>query len=99
MGPLTTDRSAACQIGDSRPEYSIQDKADGVGESVATGARAAGFDPLSGAAEGQGIENGIEFGNAGHSLRRIGLSRTQCRPCAVQARLPNPRRGAPAGTG
>jgi NADH dehydrogenase len=32
MGPLTTDRSAACQIGESRSEYPIQRKADGVGE-------------------------------------------------------------------
>ena len=39
-----------------------------------------------------------QFRHAGHRLRRLGLSRPPCGARAGQARLPHPRRGAPAGT-
>ena len=33
-GPVTIDRSRACQIGESPPDYPIQGRSDGVGEST-----------------------------------------------------------------
>ena len=38
-----------------------------------------------------------QYRHAGHRLRRLGLSRPPCGAGAGQARLPHPRRGAPAG--
>src|SRR3954452_5321492 len=59
-GPVSTDRSRACQIGWIRPKYAVQRRSDGVSRNRQMAARSLEFDAR------KTDPHGIESGHAGH---------------------------------
>src|SRR6185437_12133607 len=91
MTAVTTDRSRACQM--------EQGGANALYSNALMAYRQAARYPAISSNSASGIgRHALESGHPGYGIRRIGLSGSKRRPRALQARLPRPRRGAPAGT-